>query len=536
MATTTISTGQTLSGQRLTDGTSLLVAYGGTSTSNFVANGGVETVSGFSFGDTVSGAQSGPEPQLRVAAGAIVTGPQILGGATIVVSSGATVYGAVFSGSAQHAIAGTLNAASVGSGAVVGTEGQVVGGLVTAGGDLRLEAYAPYGYQASGVTVGAGGTLDIGFSEAVGTVVSGGSATVTGQRGSWSSYGESGQALGTQVLAGGVLTISNEGFDSGTVIGPGGTEHLKPDAASVGVVISGGTLELDQDYVDSMYVVSKSNTQVGGTITFAGNGGILRDDGLLAPTSVISGFNATDHIVLAGVTRDPNATLQVSGDSVVVSAGGQSYVLDIVGASALPLTFGQGGDAASINIACYCTGTAILTAEGEVAVEAIAPGDLVITADGRAEPVVWVGHRSYAGRFLQRQPHLLPIRIRAGALGRRLPRRDLLVSPNHAMLLDGALVPAGLLVNGGTVVQERAVARVDYHHIELRRHAVIVAEGAASESYLDDDNRALFANAAEHAGPGATGGYCAPRVVDGYRLEAIRSGLPHLAWPEPAAA
>ena len=240
--------------------------------------------------------------------------------------------------------------------------------------------------------------------------------------------------------------------------------------------------------------------------------------------------------MLAGVPRkDPNATLQVKGDNAIVSAGGQTYIARYSWAPRpLPLTFGQGGDGPPISsIACYCAGTTILTAEGERPVETIAPGDMLITADGRAEPAVWVGRRSYAGRFLRRQAHLLPVRIRAGALGSRLPRRDLLVSPNHALLLDGVLVQAGFLVNDRSITVEHGCQQVDYHHIELARHDVILAEGAPAETFLDDDSRGIFQ--AGEGTPGQASRYCAPRVSDGFALEAIRRRLAELAQRTPLA-
>ncbi len=185
---------------------------------------------------------------------------------------------------------------------------------------------------------------------------------------------------------------------------------------------------------------------------------------------------------------------------------------------------------ATVMPACYCPGTLIRTDHGEVAVEKLAIGDRVITAGGAAEPVCWIGRRSYAGRFLRSRPELLPVRVRAGALGAGVPSRDLLVSPAHALLLDGVLVPAGELVNGRTVVREPAGDRVDYLHVELARHDVIWANGAGAETFVDDNSRAMFGNAAEYAAlyPGArpvAAAYCAPRVVDGYALAAIRARL-----------
>ena len=182
---------------------------------------------------------------------------------------------------------------------------------------------------------------------------------------------------------------------------------------------------------------------------------------------------------------------------------------------------------------CYCPGTLIRTDRGEVPVEALRIGDRVITMSGAAEPVRWIGRRSFAARFAAANPAVQPVRIAAGALGGGLPRRDLVVSPLHALFIGGLLVPAGCLVNGGSIVRERVRGQVDYLHIELARHDVIFAEGAPAETFLDDGSRAMFHNAAEFAalypGAQAQAGYCARRVEDGFELEAIRRRLRRLA-------
>ncbi len=84
-----------------------------------------------------------------------------------------------------------------------------------------------------------------------------------------------------------------------------------------------------------------------------------------------------------------------------------------------------------------------------------------------------------------------------GAFGDGLPIRDLILSPGHAVFVDGVLVPVGPLVNGATIVQEE-VESVRYFHVELDAHDVILAEGLPCESYLDDANRETFANSPQH--------------------------------------
>ncbi len=176
---------------------------------------------------------------------------------------------------------------------------------------------------------------------------------------------------------------------------------------------------------------------------------------------------------------------------------------------------------------CYCPGTLIRTDRGDVAVERLAIGDRVITLAGSAEPIRWIGRRAFAGRFIEGRRDVLPVCIHQGALGSGLPRRDLHVSPLHAMYLHGALVPAVELVNGVSVTQADAVDHVEYIHVELARHQVIWAEGAASESFVDDFSRTMFHNAHEFAGlypqqAPAAAVYCAPRIEAGEALAAVK--------------
>lgn len=146
--------------------------------------------------------------------------------------------------------------------------------------------------------------------------------------------------------------------------------------------------------------------------------------------------------------------------------------------------------------ACYVAGTRILCDVGERPVELLRPGDRVVTVSGRLAPVRWVGWTTID---LARHPapqHAAPVRIRADAVAPGLPRRDLRVSPDHALLLAGRLIPARLLCNGATILSEQGLDRIGYVHVELDRHDILLAEGLPAESYLDTGNRGLFAGEA----------------------------------------
>jgi hypothetical protein len=121
------------------------------------------------------------------------------------------------------------------------------------------------------------------------------------------------------------------------------------------------------------------------------------------------------------------------------------------------------------------------------------PGDLVVTRHGGLEPVTWVGHRRVDCARHPKPADVWPVRIRAGAFRPGIPRRDLWLSPDHAVFTHGVLIPIRYLINSATIRQE-AVPVTTYWHVELNSHNVIFAEGLTAETFLDTGNRNAFAN------------------------------------------
>ena len=158
--------------------------------------------------------------------------------------------------------------------------------------------------------------------------------------------------------------------------------------------------------------------------------------------------------------------------------------------------FSQGWE----TVVCFAEGTRIVTPNGEDAVENLRAGDMVLAMrNGQAgfEPLRWVGFMDVAvPRDAAMAAKTAPILIKAGAIAPGMPARDLRVSPDHAMEVDGHLIPAKHLVNGSSIIQETWCRRVLYFHLELEAHGLLLSEGTWSESYLDDGNRHAFNNTA----------------------------------------
>lgn len=141
----------------------------------------------------------------------------------------------------------------------------------------------------------------------------------------------------------------------------------------------------------------------------------------------------------------------------------------------------------------FASGTRILTALGEISVEALREGNAVETVTGAFRPVVFLGRRRVDCGRHPAPRDVWPVRVRAAAFADDVPHRDLLLSPDHAVYVDDVLIPVRHLMNGATIVQE-AADEIVYWHVELPEHAVIFAEGLPCESYPDADGRAAFEN------------------------------------------
>jgi hypothetical protein len=145
--------------------------------------------------------------------------------------------------------------------------------------------------------------------------------------------------------------------------------------------------------------------------------------------------------------------------------------------------------------ACFAAGTCIDGPDGPIAVEKLAAGDLVCVASGAARPVKWIGFRRLDLAHYVDPKIAHPILIEAAAIADDWPRRDLLVSPDHAIAIRGKLIPARMLVNGATIRCQTECQSITYYHVELDTHDVLLAEGLPVESYLDTGNRSMFENA-----------------------------------------
>ncbi len=267
---------------------------------------------------------------------------------------------------------------------------------------------------------------------------------------------------------------------------------------------------------------------------------------ILLSDSGLGQYDAIDGYQLSDVGGNTIVTLTDGGAAVgSLTLAGLAYTGIEIGPGSLGTT------EITVETPCYCPGTLILTDRGEAPIETLSIGDNVITRSGAVRPIKWLGRRSYSGRFILGRRDILPICIKAGALANGQPRRDLWISPHHAMFIHGVLIEAKDLVNGVSIMQAERVDMVEYLHIELDSHDIIIAEGALSESFIDDDSRQMFHNAHEYAAlypdaPRIEARFCAPAAATDTKLRpragASPNGLdfsrrrPTATWPCAASS
>ena len=150
--------------------------------------------------------------------------------------------------------------------------------------------------------------------------------------------------------------------------------------------------------------------------------------------------------------------------------------------------------ALSQDVICFTSDTMIATPDGARPITTLGPGDLVETRDNGPQPLRWIGQSAISGLALRHYPHLRPIRLRAGALGRGAPHEDLCVSPAHRVLIRGprardlfncdeVLARARDLVDYQRIVPDLALHGVCYIHLMFDAHQILSANGLPTESF-----------------------------------------------------
>jgi hypothetical protein len=146
---------------------------------------------------------------------------------------------------------------------------------------------------------------------------------------------------------------------------------------------------------------------------------------------------------------------------------------------------------------CFTPGIKIATPVGEVPVENLRVGDGIVTRDNGVQQVRWVGQATLDSAGLAAAPHLKPMLIRQGSMGRDVPERDMMLSPNHRILVANdrtalyfeaseVLVAAKHLSDGRMIVPVDVLG-VTYVHFLFEGHEVVLANGAWTESFQPED-------------------------------------------------
>ena len=307
-------------------------------------------------------------------------------------------------------------------------------------------------------------------------------------------------------------TISNAGTISGgitlasTAIVAGNTYNftnqliVDPGAVFTGQVVGGTSAYATLELSGGMTAVS-SFTGFGtqftsfGSLTFdtASDWFVQVAPSNITPTT-INGFNRGDTIDLTGFVATNTGTL-AGGSSLTLNGTGGPNTLHF-GAPVEDFIVTTSGGNTEITTICYCRDTQIGTPNGEVPVQTLKAGDMVLTAHNGPRRVTWVG----TGKVLAtrgKRGIQTPVIVRKGALGDNLPHHDLHVTKAHSLYIDDVLIPVEFLVNHRTIVWDDRAREVEIYHVELESHDILIANGVPAESYRDDGNRWLFQNANE---------------------------------------
>ena len=329
-------------------------------------------------------------------------------------------------------------------------------------------------------------------------------------------------ADGDTILGGAGDDTIDGGFGDDSVSGESGNDTFL--ASTGNDTLDGGsgtdTYQADGGTTITDETINVSVNQLGnGSVTKVGDGST---DTIVSVENFVAGEDAaeadsitlTDNVVVGTISALNDTSLGTfttgAGDVIAFGGAGMPTINDILSGTYIHPTLGlikpkgvyqinsgeeDGAQLGAVsfsnfeniafNVVCFAGGTHIETDSGEVAIEKLVAGDLVLTMDHGLQPIRWIGSTIVpaTGKFA-------PVRIAKGTMGNH---RDLIVSPQHRMMLEGwqqemlfgelqTLAPAINLINDTTITRQRG-AFVEYFHILFDNHEIVFAEGAASESF-----------------------------------------------------
>jgi hypothetical protein len=250
----------------------------------------------------------------------------------------------------------------------------------------------------------------------------------------------------------------------------------------------------------------------GGPLTISGPNSLTLLTGDLGVsgqyTANKTGINWSADVIDDGILNPGDYSVSISSTGLLTVTLSSGVVIPPSGAT-LTLTVnairggGSGnGSSDSLNVSvviepsvvpCFVAGTAIETERGAVAVEKLCVGDLVMTGDGQFKPIVWIGSRKLSAEQLKIATHLCPIRIRQDAFGTGRPSKDLFVSPQHRIVIEGwgaeilfgtpkVLAHACHLIDDEKVTRFLPESEVCYVHFVLQDHDIVYSNGILTET------------------------------------------------------
>ena len=234
-----------------------------------------------------------------------------------------------------------------------------------------------------------------------------------------------------------------------------------------------------------------------GNVYFISDAPLTADRLLVTVTVKLTGLPSETLTVPLSELNDTIVDLDPTGLLVPLLPGVDDLAQSLLDTAVISTTIDADGTLelpdGDFEVVCFAAGTLIDTPDGPVAVQTLRPGDLVMTRDNGAQPLRWTGSQRLSAVALARNPRLTPVRIAAGALGINTPSRDLIVSPQHRVLVRSriaqrmfgtfeVLVAAKQLLSLDGFELATDLDEVEYFHIMFDRHEVIRSNGADTES------------------------------------------------------